>query len=69
MSVILYTLPNCGICKMAKAKLQQKNILYEEKPFQDIAAEINSDHAPALKTEDGNIYNSPAEIVNWINQQ
>ena len=67
--ITIYTLPNCGICKMVKTKLQQKHIMYEEKPFQDIAAEINSNHAPALKIENGEIYNSPTAIVNWINQQ
>lgn len=49
--IILYTLPNCGICHMVKTKLQEKNILFEEKDFSLIAETINSDHAPALAYE------------------
>ena len=66
MIVKLYTLPNCGICHMVRTKLQNKNILFEEHDFQEIADVIHSDHAPALEVEN-NIYNSPTEIVQWIN--
>ena len=71
MNIILYTLPMCGICKMVKTKLQQKNIPFIEKDFSDIAAAINSDHAPALEiNENGEatIYNNPSSIVRWINE-
>ena len=51
MKVILYTLPNCGICHMVKTKLQQKQISFEEDSFENIANIIHSDHAPALKVE------------------
>ena len=70
-SCILYTLPNCGICHMVSLKLKEKNIAFEEKDFSEIATNINSDHAPALKIEeDGEttIYNSPISIVQWINR-
>ena len=66
----LYTLPSCTICEMVKTKLQQKNISFVEKNFVDIAATINSDHAPALEiNENGKstIYNNPSSIVRWIN--
>lgn len=66
--ITLYTLPTCGICKMIKTKLEQKNILYTEKNFEDIAAVINSDRAPALETDSGAILNSPTSIVEWINK-
>lgn len=68
MAIILYTLPNCGICNMVKTKLIQKNISFEEQPFEKIASIINSNQAPALQVED-NIYNSPSAIVKWINEQ
>lgn len=66
----LYTLPTCGICKMIKTKLQQKNIPFTEKNFAEIAAIIDSDRAPALEVEvNGRVmfYNSPSTIVQWIN--
>lgn len=71
MEVTLYTLPNCGICHMAATKLKIKDIPFTEKDFSEIAASINSDHAPALKIEENGettIYNSPTAIVDWINK-
>lgn len=65
----IYSLPNCGICNMIKTKMKQKNIPFEERPFEEIALQINSDHAPAIITDSGEIYNSPTEIVAWINKQ
>lgn len=70
MKVTLYTLPNCGICHMAATKLKIKDIPFEEKDFSEIAAEIHSNHAPALVVEDNGkimIYNTPIAIVEWIN--
>ena len=64
--ITLYTLPNCGICNMVKTKLKQKNIQFEEQPFENIANIINSDHAPALKVDENHIYNTPSTIVSWI---
>lgn len=66
--ITLYSLPSCGICHMVKTKLQQKQIQFEEKNFAEIAEIIHSDHAPALEAE-GIFYNSPTEIVAWINKQ
>lgn len=68
MEVVIYSLPNCPICNMIKTKLQNKNISYKEEPFSNIAATIKSDFAPALKVQN-TIYNSPSEIVKWINEQ
>lgn len=69
--IILYTLPSCGICHMAATKLKIKDIPFEQRDFSEIAEAIHSDHAPALEIidEHGNttIYNSPSEIVDWIN--
>ena len=73
MIVTLYTLPTCGICKMIKTKLRQKNIQFIEKDFSEIANIIHSDRAPALELKDivGQtiIYNNPTEIVQWINER
>ena len=73
MKIILYTLPMCGICNMIKTKLQQKNIIFEEKNFEDIAEAINSNRAPALEITnaygDVTIYNTPSDIVSWIENQ
>jgi len=65
--IILYTLPGCGICAMAKTKMQQRGIPFIEKDFSEIATIIKSDHAPALKVSENTILNSPTEIVSWIN--
>ena len=73
MEVILYTLPTCGICKVMKTKLFAKNIQFKEKNFEEIINAIHSDRAPALEIikENGEtiIYNTPSQIVEWINQQ
>lgn len=66
----LYTLPTCGICKMIKTKLQEKNISFEEKDFSIIADKINSDRAPALeiiKNGETIIYNKIGEMIFFIN--
>ena len=70
LMINLYTLPTCGICKMVKTKLQEKNIPFEEKDFSIIAAKINSDRAPALEVINNGettIYNNPTAIVSFIN--
>lgn len=73
MKVVLYTLPTCGICHMIKTKLQNKNILFEEKNFENIAEAIHSNRAPALEitNEYGDIviYNNPGTMVSWIENQ
>ena len=73
MNITLYTLPNCGICNMVKTKLKTKKIPFQEKNFENIAEIIQSNRAPALKVIDdfGNqiIYNSPTEIVHWLEQE
>ena len=72
MKVVLYTLSSCPICNMVKTKLRSKNIDFQEKDFAEISAQINSVQAPALQIldEQGNttIYNSPSQMVAWINQ-
>ena len=67
--VQLYTLPTCPICTMVKKKLQDKGIVYEEKPFElGKGTLFDTDRAPILFA-DGIIYDGPAEMVAWINSQ
>jgi len=70
--ITLYTLPDCGICKMIKTKLNAKNIQYNERSLQEIADKLKIDHAPVLQIisqDEDKILFSPAEMVTWINQQ
>ena len=70
--VILYTLPDCGICKMVKAKLQKKQIPYEEKNFAIIAQELGLEQAPVLVVKSENhedYFMSPKKIVDWIERE
>ena len=70
MQFTLYTLPTCGICHMIKTKLQEKNIQYEERNFEEIASYLQTDQAPALKivyNDDVKFITSPTEMVQLIN--
>ena len=70
--ITLYTLPDCGICKMIKTKLNAKNIQYNERGLQEIADKLKIDHAPILQImsqDEDKILFSPSEMVAWINQQ
>lgn len=66
--VKIYTMPNCGICKMVKTKMRNKNIKYEELSLINNTPPIQIDHAPILQI-DSTILTSPREMVNWINAQ
>ena len=67
MNIILYTVPSCGICRMVKTKLQQKNINYSEENAEQLVGKIDIQHAPVLQVDD-QFFTSPTEIVNWINR-
>ena len=67
-NIKLYTLPACGICKIMKQKLQNKNIEYQELNLEDYITRLNTDLAPVLQVND-KIYYKPSEINEWINQQ
>ena len=76
MSVILYTLPSCGICKMIKTKLQAANIDYTEKDLTNYAEELRTDHAPVLETTQETEHGTeiirffqPTDMIEWINLQ
>lgn len=70
--IFLYTLPNCPICTMVKAKLQQKGLEYEERDFAEVAGQGGIDYAPYMAVMEGlttRYFYSPTEIVEWINSQ
>jgi hypothetical protein len=65
-----YSIPECGICKVMKKKLELKNISFEEIQDGKLAAEkFNTDHFPIVELEDGKVLNSPLEIKKWIEEQ
>lgn len=69
VSVKIYTTPTCGICKMAKKKMNDKNINFEEYNLEDYAEELDIYTAPVLQIDEVNILTSPIEINDWINAQ
>lgn len=69
MSVKIYTTETCGICKMAKKKMTDKGISFEEYNLEDYVDELDIMTAPVLQLEDGTLLTSPLQINNWINEQ
>ena len=79
MSVDLYTLPICPICKMIKTKLENKNIFYAEHPFEECQKFVKTDRAPVMAvcsdidlttnipSADVKVILSPKEMNDWIN--
>lgn len=65
-----YSIPNCGICKVMKKKLELRGIPFEEIQDGEFAAEkFNTDHFPVVELEDGSALMSPLEIKKWIEEQ
>lgn len=64
----LYTLPTCGICQLIKKKLIAKNIKYNEYSLEDYITILNTDRAPVLQVGE-QLFTSPTDINNWINEQ
>ena len=70
----IYTLPTCPICEMVKKKLEQKEIPYVERPFEELPSTLETDRAPVLAVDDGlhpgyPIYLlTPTEINDWIKE-
>lgn len=48
----VYTQPNCGKCKVLKAKLQQKGIAYEESQDVDKMQSLGIMSLPAMQVDD-----------------
>lgn len=65
--IIIYTLPTCPICSMIKKKLEEKDLYYTEKPFEELPDYIQAetDRAPVLYNGDIYMY-SPKGMVDWI---
>ena len=63
----IYTAQKCGICKVIKAKLDMKNIPYEEcQDSEYIQKTFNTNVVPIIETEDGLILDSPTKMKKWI---
>ena len=69
MKVKIYTTPTCGICKMAKKKMMDKNIEFEEYNLEDYVEELDIETAPLLQIDDDTFLTSPLQINAWINEQ
>lgn len=69
MSIKIYTTETCGICKMAKKKMTDKGIPFEEYNLEDYAEELDIMTAPVLQLDDGTLITSPLQINTWINEQ
>lgn len=65
----IYTTPACGICKMVKKKMSEKNIPFEEYNLEDYAEELDIYSAPVLQIDENTLLTSPIEINNWVNEQ
>ena len=62
----LYTLPNCGMCRLLKQELQEKNIPYNEINDTATMAEKNIIHVPMLE-KDGEFMNFKQGLT-WIRE-
>ena len=69
MKVKIYTTPTCGICKMVKKKMMDKNIEFEEYNLEDYVEELDIETAPVLQIDDDTFLTSPLQINAWINEQ
>ncbi len=68
-TIKIYTTPTCGVCRMAKKKMQDKNIPYEEYNLEDYAEKLNIFTSPILQIDENTYLTSPMEINKWINEQ
>lgn len=55
--MILYTIENCPLCKVAKMKLDAAGIIYTVSQDEDAMKALNIMQAPVLVKEDGTIMN------------
>lgn len=69
MAVKIYTTPTCGVCKMAKKKMTDKGIVFEEYNLEDYVEELDIETAPVLQIDDDTFLTSPLQINAWINEQ
>lgn len=69
MKVKIYTIPSCGICKMAKKKMNDKGIPFEEYNLKDYAKKFGVTTAPVLQINENTFLTNPLQINMWINEQ
>lgn len=50
--ITVYTQPNCGKCKVLKAKLQQKGIAYDESQDVEKMQSLGIASTPAMQVDD-----------------
>ena len=50
--ITVYTQPNCGKCKVLKAKLQQKGIAYDESQDVEKMQSLGITSTPAMQVDD-----------------
>lgn len=55
--MILYTIENCPLCRVAKMKLDQANVKYTVSQDEKAMEALNIMQAPVLIKEDGTIMN------------
>lgn len=69
MAVKIYTIPTCGICKIIKKKMIDKNIEFEEYNLEDYAEKLDIKTTPVLQIDEDTFLTSPLQINAWINEQ
>lgn len=64
--ITVYTQPNCGKCKVLKAKLQQKGIAYEESQDVDKMQSLGIMSLPAMQVDDQLL--TFEEAIKYVNE-
>ena len=65
--ITVYTQPNCGKCKVLKAKLQQKGIAYEESQDVDKMQSLGIMSLPAMQVDDQLL--TFEEAIKYVNER
>ena len=65
--MILYSLPNCPLCKVTKVKMQKANIAFEECQDEEVLKQKNIDRLPVLEKDNGELLEFK-EILNYISE-
>lgn len=67
MNVIIYTVPDCGFCKVLKLKMDAKQISYQEINDIELLIEKGFTQAPVLEI-DGTMKNYK-QAMEWVKTQ
>ncbi len=65
--IVVYTQPNCGKCKVLKAKLAQKGIDYAESQDEELMQSLGIASTPAMQVEDKLL--TFEEAIKYINER